>query len=354
MTTSQPTGTTHTTHTSDAARTSATTPTVLFDRIGGPEVLGIHDVELAAPGPGEVLVRVEALGLNRAEALFRSGGYYYQPALPGSRLGYEAAGVIERTGEGVSEFAVGDTVFTGPGIEMSAQGVYAERVVLPESAVVPRPAEVDAITGAAAWLTYTTAYGGLVETGGLRPGDHVLITGASSGVGTAAIQVARRLGAIPIATTRTETKRQQLLDLGAADVIVTGGKDTEDVVKEARQATRGHGVELIFDAIGGPGFRTLAQALIPEGGTVVAYGWLDPRPAELPWMAGLKIHFYANSTLTTTPEGRRRSTAFLNQGLRDGTLRPQVAEVFDGLDRIQDAHRLMESNTHIGKIVVKL
>ncbi|MEV0528979.1 zinc-dependent alcohol dehydrogenase family protein [Streptomyces sp. NPDC050439] len=335
-------------------RTARSVRTVLFDEIGGPEVLTLHEVDLTGPGPGEVLIRVETLGLNRAEALFRSGGYYYQPTLPGSRLGYEAAGVVEETGEGVTEFAVGDTVFTGPGIEMSTQGVYAERVVLPESAVVPRPAEVDAITGAAAWLTYTTAYGGMVETGGLRPGDHVLITGASSGVGTSAIQVARRIGAIPIATTRTETKRQPLLDLGAADVIVTEDKDPEDVVQETKQATGGHGVELIFDPIGGPAFRTLAQALIPEGGTVVAYGWLDPRPAELPWLPALKIHFYANFTLTTTPGGRRRSTAFLNQGLRDGAFRPPIAEVFEGLDRIQDAHRLMESNTHIGKIVVKL
>ncbi|MGW0907952.1 zinc-dependent alcohol dehydrogenase family protein [Streptomyces sp. NPDC002853] len=343
-----------TTTAAPSATTPSTTRAVLFDEIGGPEVLKIHEVELTPPAPGELLIRVEALGLNRAEALFRSGGYYYEPTLPGSRLGYEAAGVVERIGEGVTEFAVGDTVFTGPGIEMSAQGVYAERVVLPASAVVPRPAEVDAATGAAAWLTYTTAYGGMIETGGLRPGDHVLITGASSGVGTAAIQVARRTGAVPIATTRTEAKRQQLLDLGAAEVIVTGGKDPEDVVKETRQATGGRGVELIFDAIGGPGFRTLAEALVPEGGTVVAYGWLDPRPAELPWMAGLTIHFYANSTLTTTPDGRRRSTAFLNHGLRDGAFRPPIAEVFDGLDRIQDAHRLMEANTHTGKIVVRL
>ncbi|WP_371527056.1 zinc-dependent alcohol dehydrogenase family protein [Streptomyces sp. NBC_01283] len=335
-------------------RTTTGVRTVLFDEIGGPDVLTVHALDLAAPGPGEVLVRVEALGLNRAEALFRSGGYYYQPSLPGSRLGYEAAGTVEATGDGVTEFAVGDTVFTGPGIEMSTQGVYAERVVLPESALVPRPAEVDAVTGAAAWLTYTTAYGGMIETGGLRPGDHVLITGASSGVGTAAIQVARRIGAVPLATTRTEAKKQQLLDLGAEHVIVTDGKNTEDVVKEARQSTGGSGVELIFDAIGGPGFRTLAEALVPDEGTVVAYGWLDPRPAELPWIAGLKIHFYANATLTTSPGGRRRSTAFLNQGLRDGTLRPPVAEVFDGLDRIRDAHRLMESNRHFGKIVVTL
>jgi NADPH:quinone reductase-like Zn-dependent oxidoreductase len=333
---------------------SITARTVLFHETGGPEVLVIEDVTVPEPGPGQVALRVEALGLNRAEALFRSGTYYYQPALPASRLGYEAAGVVEAIGEGVTELAVGDPVMTGPGIEMSAQGVYAERVLLPATAVVRRPASVDAVTGAAAWLTYTTAYGGLLETAGLKPGDHVLITGASSGVGTAAIQVARRIGAIPLATTRTEEKRRQLLDLGAAEVIVSGETgDVGTVVKETRRLTGGRGAEVIFDAIGGPAFRPLAEALA-EGGSVVVYGWLDRRPAEIPWNWPLAIHMYANMALTTTPGGRRRSTAFLNAGLSDGGFRPVVAEVFDGLDRIGDAHRLMESNRHTGKIVVRI
>ncbi|WP_151483478.1 zinc-dependent alcohol dehydrogenase family protein [Streptomyces albicerus] len=330
-----------------------TARTVLFHELGGPEVLKIEDAEVPDPGVGEVLVRVEALGLNRAEALFRAGTYYYQPSLPASRLGYEASGVIEAVGEGVTELAGGDLVMTGPGIEMSAQGVYAERVVLPETAVVRRPESVDAVTGAAAWLTYTTAYGALLETAGTKPGDHVLITGASSGVGTAAIQVARRIGAIPLATTRTEAKRQQLLDLGAEHVIVSGGSGAETVAKETRRLTGGRGVEVIFDAIGGPAFRPLGDALA-EGGTVVWYGWLDPRPAELPWNWPVTVHTYANFALITTPGGRRRSTAFLNAGLRDGGFRPVIGEVFDGLDRIQDAHRLMESNEHTGKIVVRI
>ncbi|MFI5552462.1 zinc-dependent alcohol dehydrogenase family protein [Streptomyces sp. NPDC051738] len=332
-----------------------TARTVLFHEIGGPEVLAIEDVPVPAPGPGQVTVRVEALGLNRAEALFRAGTYYYPPALPASRLGYEASGVVEAVGDGVTELAVGDPVLTGPGIEMSAQGVYAERVVLPETAVLKRPASVDAVTGAAAWLTYTTAYGALLETAGLRPGDHVLITGASSGVGTAAIQVARRIGAIPLATTRTEAKRRLLLDAGAAEVIVSGeaSDGMRTVAEETRRLTDGRGAQVVFDAIGGPAFRHLGDALA-QGGTLVVYGWLDPRPAEIPRTWPFTIHTYANFTLTTTPDGRRRSTAFLNAGLTDGGFRPVIAEVFEGLDTIRDAHRLMESNTHTGKIVVRL
>ncbi|MYW63645.1 zinc-binding dehydrogenase [Streptomyces sp. SID8379] len=322
---------------------------VLFDSLGGPDVLHIENVQLKAPGPTELLIRVEALGLNRAEALFRAGEYYYLPTLPGSRLGYEASGVVEAAGADVTGFAPGDLVMTGPGIEMGTQGVYGDRVVLPESALVPRPAAVDAITGAAAWLTYTTAYGGLIETAGMRPGDHVLITGASSGVGTAAIQVARRIGAVPVATTRAASKKQALLDLGAEHVIVAGA---EDVAKETRRVTGGAGADILFDAIGGPELPHHAAALRTHG-TIVVYGWLNGR-IGFPMNWPQTIHTYANMALTTTPDGFRRSTAFLNAGLRDGGFRPLVAEVFDGLDRIQDAHRLMESNAHTGKIVVTL
>ncbi|MEU3508135.1 zinc-dependent alcohol dehydrogenase family protein [Streptomyces longwoodensis] len=339
-----------------------TARTVLFHEIGGPEVLEIEDVPVPEPGPGQVALRVEALGLNRAEALFRSGTYYYRPTLPGSRLGYEASGVVEAVGEGVTELAVGDPVMTGPGIEMGTQGVYAERVVLPETAVLRRPASVDAVSGAAAWLTYTTAYGALLETAGLRPGDHVVVTGASSGVGTAALQVARRIGAVPVATTRTARKRQGLLDAGAAHVVVTGepgdGADGPDagaeaVAREVRRLTGGRGAEVLFDAIGGPAFRSLAGALA-TGGRAVLYGWLDPRPAEVPWNWPFTLHTYANTALTSTPGGRRRSAAFLGAGLADGGFRPVVAEVLDGLDAIRDAHRLLEENRHTGKIVVRL
>ncbi|MGW0771601.1 zinc-dependent alcohol dehydrogenase family protein [Streptomyces sp. NPDC002676] len=327
-----------------------TARTVLFHELGGPDVLTIEDVELRAPGPDEVLVKVEALGLNRAEALFRAGTYYYQPTLPASRNGYEAAGEVEAVGEGVTAFAPGDKVLSAANFELSTHGVHAERVVLPADALVPRPAGVDAVTGAAAWLTYTTAYGALVERAGLEPGHQVLITGASSGVGTAAIQVARRAGAVPIATTRTQAKRQQLLDLGAEHVIVS---EDEDVVKEARRLTGGRGVDIVLDAIGGPGFNALGDAVTWDG-SLVSYGWLDEQPILLPRNWPLTVHGYANFVLTGTPEGRRRGAHYLGAGLTDGTLRPVVAEVFDGLDRIRDAHRLMESNRHTGKIVVRV
>ncbi|MGJ7416374.1 zinc-dependent alcohol dehydrogenase family protein [Streptomyces cinereoruber] len=330
--------------------TGTTTRAVLFHELGGPEVLTVEEVPLPDPGLGEVLVRVEAIGLNRAEALFRAGTYYYRPTLPGSRLGYEAAGTVEAVGAGVTAYAPGDPVMAAANFDFGTHGVYAERVVLPEEYVVARPAGADAVTAAAVWLTHFTAYGGMVLTGGLRPGDHVVVTGASSGVGTAALRTALRVGAVPIATTRGGGKRARLLELGAAHVVVT---DEEDLVGEVRRITGGVGADLVFDAIGGPGFARLGDALRP-GGTAVLYGWLDPRPAELSANWPLTTHAYANGALARTEEGRRLAAGFIGSGLRDGSLAPVVAEVFDGLERIADAHRLMESGTHIGKIVVRV
>ncbi|MFF4733531.1 zinc-dependent alcohol dehydrogenase family protein [Streptomyces mirabilis] len=349
MSTTARTTTAHTTTagTNSAGTTSART--VLFHELGGPDVLTVEEVELPAPGPGQVLVSVEALGLNRAESLFRAGAYYYQPTLPASRNGYEAAGTVEAVGEGVTVFAPGDPVMAAANFELSAHGVYGDRILLDEGALVPRPAEVDAVTAAAMWVTYSTSYGALVRTAGLGPGDRVLITGASSGVGTAALQVVRRAGAVPILTTRTEAKRRRLLELGAEHVIVTGH---EDVVKESRRLTGGQGVDIVFDAIGGPGFRALGDAVVP-GGALVVYGWLDRAPTEMPTNWPLTVHGYANPDVSRTPEGRRRASHYINSGLADGTLRPVIAEVFDGLEAMPDAHRLMESNTHTGKIVVR-
>ncbi|MFF7633815.1 zinc-dependent alcohol dehydrogenase family protein [Kitasatospora sp. NPDC008050] len=320
---------------------------VVFDEIGGPEVLKIVEVELGEPGPDEVLVRVEALGLNRAEAMFRGGTYFYQPELPASRLGYEATGVVEAVGAAVTGFAVGDLVSTAALGHLSTHGVYGDRVLVPEANLIHRPGDVDAVTGAAVWLSYTTAYGALVDKGGMRPGDTVLITAASSSVGVAAIQIARHLGAIPVAATRTAAKREQLLKLGAAHVIVT---DEEDLLVRVGEITGGRGAELVFDPVAGPGLATVAQAVAP-GGLLIVYGWLDPRPTPLPLNWGLRVLGYSNLDITGDPAARRRAWHFVDAGLRAGTLAPVVDRTFD-LSEIVEAHRYLEANGQVGKVVV--
>ncbi|MFC7549866.1 zinc-dependent alcohol dehydrogenase family protein [Plantactinospora sp. GCM10030261] len=324
---------------------------VRFHELGGPEVLRVEEATVGEPGPGEVRVRIEAIGLNRAEAMFR-GGYYIEPvrAFPTS-LGTEAAGVLEAVGDGVTDLRAGDPVSVVPAFSQNDYGVYAERAIVPAAAVLPRPDWVDAVTGAAVWMPYVTAYGALLDMGGLRPGDTVLLTAASSSVGLAAIQIANRIGATPIATTRTTTKRDLLLKAGAADVIVT---DEEDVVDRVHAATGGRGAEFVFDAVAGPGTARLSSAVAP-GGTLCLYGALGggdtPFPLVDAMRRGLNLRGYTLYEITTDPDRLRRAAAFVTSGLRGGALAPVVDRVFD-LSDIVEAHRYLESNAQFGKIVV--
>ncbi|MFI1368692.1 zinc-dependent alcohol dehydrogenase family protein [Streptomyces griseochromogenes] len=322
---------------------------VQFDRLGGPEVLTLRDVEVGAPGAGEVRIRVDAIGLNRAEIMYREGGYFYQPDFP-STLGYEAAGTVDAVGEDVTGFAEGDPVAVVPAFLQSEYGTYGDHVIVPASAVVPRPAEVDPVRAAAVWMAYITAYGPFAEGGRVRPGDHVLITAASSSVGLAAIQIARHVGAVPIATTRGAGKKQALLDAGAAHVVVT---DDEDLPARVKEITGSEGVRLAFDPIAGPGVETIAQAIAP-GGNLVVYGALDPRPTPLPnagSFPALTTSTYTLFEITTNPERLRRAVAFVNAGLASGSFTPVVDRTFDLAD-IAEAHRYMEANGQVGKIVV--
>ncbi|KAB2347066.1 zinc-dependent alcohol dehydrogenase family protein [Actinomadura rudentiformis] len=321
---------------------------VLFHETGGPEVLRLENVQIGDPGRGEVRIRIDAIGLNRAEALFRSGAYWLSPDLPSSRLGHEAAGVVEAAGEDVHHLKPGDPISTVTIGDMSAHGVYGDRVIVPASEVIERPAGIDAVTGAATWLAYTTAYGALVEVGRLRPGATVLITAAAGAVGIAAIRIAKHLGAIPIATTRDETKHAQLAELGAAHVV-----PADHVLKEVQTLTGGRGAALVLDAIAGPGLETLAQVVAPDG-TLIVTSNLDPSPTPLPWTWPLDLRKYANPMFYgADPARMERARRFITAGLDTGAFAPVIDRTFD-LTEIVEAHRHLDSNAHVGKVVVEV
>ncbi|WP_086825009.1 zinc-dependent alcohol dehydrogenase family protein [Allokutzneria sp. NRRL B-24872] len=323
--------------------------TVRFHEIGGPEVLRLEDVEPGAPGPGEVLLRVEAIGINRAEVLFRGGQYIEAPKLPAG-LGAEAAGVVEAVGSGVS-FAVGDRVSVLPAFSQNDYSVYAELAVVPADALLHRPEGVDAVTGAAVWMPYLTAYGAMVEVGGMRAGDTAVINAASSSVGIAAIHTANRLGATPIAVTRTAAKKQRLLEEGAAEVIVS---DEQDIAASILALTGGRGSEFVFDAVAGPGVLELGRAVAADG-TLFLWGAQSGQPTPYPGfdlgMPALNIRTFTVHEITRASERLRRAAAFVTSGLRTGAFRAVVDRVFP-LAEISLAHEHMESNTQIGKIVV--
>ncbi|MFI6291108.1 zinc-dependent alcohol dehydrogenase family protein [Nonomuraea sp. NPDC050790] len=327
------------------------TTTVRFHELGGPEVMRLEDVDPGEPGPGEVLLRVEAIGVNRAEALFRSGDYIEPVKAFPARLGAEAAGVIEAVGPQVHGFAAGQAVSVVPAFSANDYGVYAERAIVPAAALVHRPHDVDAVRGAAVWMPYVTAYGALIEVGGMRAGDTVVVNAASSGVGLAAIHTALRVGAIPVAVTRTGAKRRRLIEEGAAEVVVG---EEQDVAARVLELTAGRGAEYVFDAVAGPGVTALAAAVAP-GGTHFLYGALSGLPTPYPGfdlgMPALNLRTYTMMETTKDLDRLRRAAAFVTSGLRDGAFRPVVDRVFP-LREIVAAHRHMDSGTRFGKIVV--
>lgn len=323
---------------------------VRFHQTGGPEVLQIEDLPSRQPGPDEVRIRVAALGLNRAEAMFRAGNYLEPPVLP-ARIGYEAAGVIDALGEGVEGLQPGDAVAVVPAFSMTAYGVYGEEAVVPARAVVKTPPELSAVEAASLWMQYMTAYGALIDIGELDTDDFVLIPAASSSVGIAAIQIARMMGATPIATTRTEDKKQALLDLGAAAVIVT---EEENLVEEVRRLTDNRGARIVFDPVAGPYVENLASVTSP-GGILFIYGALSLKATPFPLFKALanalSIRGYTVFEISLDDDRLARGVHFVRQGLAHGLLKPIIARTFP-FEQIVDAHRYMESNEQIGKIVV--
>jgi NADPH:quinone reductase-like Zn-dependent oxidoreductase len=325
---------------------------VRFHETGGPEVLRIEDLPQRDIGADEVRIRVEALGLNRAEVLYRSGRYLETPKLP-SLIGYEAAGVADAVGGGVTHVRAGDRVAVVPSFSMNAYGVYGDEAVVPASAVVRTPEGVGAPEAAALWMAYLTAYGALIDIGKLGQGDAVVIPAASSSVGLAAIQIANRVGATPIATTRTAAKRNAIRNAGASHVIVT---DEDDLVAEVRRITDGRGARIVFDPVAGPFVETLADATA-DGGILFVYGILSLRPTPFPVLralrAGLTLRGYTLFEVTSDPARFERGIQFVTSGVADGSLKPVIARTFT-FENIQDAHRFMESSEQFGKIVVSV
>jgi len=323
---------------------------IRFHEMGGAEVLKVENVPLTEPGQGEVRLKVEAIGLNRAEAMFRQGQYLEQPELP-SRLGYEASGIVDAVGPGTSGIQIGDRVSVIPSFSMGTYGVYGESAIVPGYAVARYPAHLSAVEGAAIWMQYLTAFGALIEFGQLIKDDAVLITAASSSVGLAAIQITKAAGALAIATTRGADKTQFLLDVGADHVVVT---EEEDLPERVMAITSGKGAKIIFDAVAGSFLEKLADAAA-SGAIIFEYGALSPAPTPFPLFTalakGLTVRGYTLFEIVKDPEKLARGKRYVYNGLQSGTLKPVIDRTFP-LEAIADAHRYMESNQQKGKIVV--
>jgi len=324
--------------------------TVRFHSIGGPENLKLEEMPLRTPGAGEVKLRVQAVGLNRAEAGFMRGRYFETPELP-SRIGYEAAGIVEAVGPGVDPSWVGKRIGTVPGYSMSKYGVLGEEAIVPADSLGEYPSKLSPVEAAAIWMQYLTAYGALVTYGGVKRGDFVLITAASSSVGLAAIQIVNAEGAIPIAATRRSNKSAELLALGAAHVVAT---EEEDVATKVNEITDGIGARLIFDPVAGPGVEKLADAAAYHG-TIFVYGGLSLEPTPFPIRSlvakGLSMRAYPLMELRRDPPVLKTAKQYVFDRLQDGRFHPKIAKTFP-LAQSVEAYQYLESNQQVGKVVI--
>jgi len=314
---------------------------------GGPEVLGLEEVPDPVPGPDEVLVRIRATALNRADVLQRMGGYADpRPHVTVEIPGLEYSGVVEAVGERVTRWKPGDAVMA-----IESGGAYAELICTHERQLMPVPASVGLADAAAIPEVFLTAWDALVRQGGLTSGRWALVHAGASGVGTAAIQIAKAIGA-RIAVTCSAPKMQMCRDLGA-DVVLE--RSPHDWASAARAAVPG-GFDVILDVVGGDEVERNLQVAAMRG-TIVQVGLMGG--ATTPVNVGLllmKRLTWIGTTLRARPLEEKVAVTqqFVAEVLplfENGILRPVIDSRYP-LDEISEAHRAMGDNRNSGKILI--
>jgi NADPH:quinone reductase len=320
---------------------------VIAPEPGGPEALRLVERPDPAPGPHDLLVAVHATAVNRADVLQRKGGY---PPPPGASdvLGLELAGTVTGVGAAVEGWSSGDRVCAiVPG------GGYAETALVRADSALPVPEGLDWHEAAALPEVFATAYDNVIERGRLRPGETLLVHGGSSGVGTAAIQLAARAGADVLVTASSSGKIAACEALGARAGIDYRSLDFVEAVGEL---TGGRGADVILDIVGGPYLDRNLRALA-TGGRLVVIGLMAGARAELD-MARLLTRRLTITASTLRSRSHDEKAALARKlrtdvwpGFADGSLRPVIDRVLP-LERVAEAHARMESSAHIGKIVL--
>jgi NADPH:quinone reductase-like Zn-dependent oxidoreductase len=326
--------------------------TIKFAQAGGPDVLEFIEMEVPAPGPHEVRIKVKAIGINRAESMWRNDKYVEPVKFPAG-LGYEAAGIVDAVGKDVTDFAAGDVVSTIPVFSLNKYFTYGEVILVPDHAVVKHPESLSFVEAASVWMMFLTAYGALIFDAQVKAGDYVILPAASSSIGLAAIQLANYAGATPIALTRTSDKKKRLHEAGAEHVIAT---QEQDVVAEVMRITNGNGARVAFDPVGGKDFPKLIRALTNQGIAYI-YGALSegdtPIPVlemipKMPTVKGYSVR------LVMGDEARRKvAVEYVTKGLASGELKPVIDRIFK-LDHMVEVHRYLETGSQFGKIAVIL
>jgi NADPH2:quinone reductase len=309
---------------------------------GGPEVLRLEEVPTPQPGPGEMLVRMHVTGVNPVETYIRAGTYARLPELPYTP-GNDGAGVVEHVGSGVTEFKPGDRVYTAGSIS----GTYAEFALCKNEQVHPLPANISFAQGASVGTPYATAYRGLLQRGGAKSGETVLVHGASGGVGTAAVQLARAHGLRVLGTAGSDDGIKLARQQGAHEVF---DHRTPDHFEQIMKVTGGHGVDVIVEMLANVNLGK-DLTILAKGGRVVIIGSrgrveINPRDTMQ------RDADVRGMILPNTPPAELASIhAALVAGLENGTLHPVIGKEFPLADAAQ-AHRAVMESAALGKIVL--
>lgn len=322
-----------------------------IEQPGAPEVLKLGERPVPSPGPGEVLIRVAAAGVNRPDVFQRQGNYAPPPGAT-DIPGLEIAGEIEVIGEGVESWVPGDQVCA-----LVTGGGYAEYCVAPAAQCLPIPRGLTLLQAAALPETYYTVWSNVFDRGGLREGEVFLVHGGSSGIGTTAIQLAKAFGARVFATAGNSEKCKVCEDLGAERAINYREEDFVEVIREATaEAPQGKGADLILDMVGGDYIPRDVKLLRPDG-RLVLIAFLGGSRAEVDFQQVMvKRLTITGSTLRPRPITFKAAIAANLQAqvwpmLEAGKVRPLIHRTFP-LAEAAAAHALMESSSHIGKIML--
>jgi len=310
------------------------------------DVLQYEDVSVAQPNAGEILIKVEAASLNRADLSLRKGAYRISPDQLPVIPGRELAGTVEKLGSGVSEFTVGQRVVAYPSL-----GGYAEYALAKAAEAWPIPAGVTSSQAAALPTAYLTAWFGLRTDGNLKSGEWLLVQGGSSGVGTAAIQIAKHWGAKVIATTGSDEKARRLRQLGADAPIDVS---QHDFLPEVMRLTGGRGVDVVLEMIGGEVYQKSLEALAPGGRLVSIGGAFGAIPETPPALTeGRKAtRFSITNYLKAKPEDFKAIDEILKL-VSDGKFQVVIGKTFP-LAETRAAQRYLEGREHFGKVMLAM
>ncbi|MGE5230947.1 MAG: NAD(P)H-quinone oxidoreductase [Deltaproteobacteria bacterium] len=320
---------------------------IVYTGAGGPEVIAIREVPTPVPGPGEIRVRVKAAGLNRADILQRRGAYPAPPGWPADIPGLEYAGDVDSVGSGVSRWRPGDRV-----MGLVGGGGQAEAVVVRQEEALPLAADLSYAEGAAIPEVFYTAYDALVTRGRVAPGERVLIHAVGSGVGTAAAQIAKHLGATVIGTSRSAAKLARVQSYGVDAGIDTSRTPFEDAV--------GAPVHVVLDVLGASALAANLGVLAPRGRLVIL-GLMAGRRGEIDLDIVLRKRLeIIGSVMRSRAAGERAAltaeiaermlSLFESRGGCAPVLRAVLERVYP-MERLAEAHGVMERNENFGKLV---